>query len=56
MAAVVISSNDQLKNNYITQMFKVVTNPTDDEEMVRTVLCLGEIGVFVDLSKMNGII
>lgn len=37
-------------------MFKLITNPTDDESLVRTVLCLGEIGAFVDLSKMNGII
>lgn len=52
MAAVIIQSNDQLKNSYITQMSKIITNPSDDEQIVRTALCLGEIGVFVDLSKM----
>lgn len=52
MAAVIIQSNDTLKNSYITQMFKIISNPTDEEQIVRTTLCLGEVGVFVDLSKM----
>ena len=56
MAAVIIQSSDQLKNAYINEMVKVITNPPDDEQIVRTTLCLGEIGVFVDLSKMQGII
>lgn len=56
MAGVIIQSNDQLKNTYITHLSKTITNPTDDEQIVRATLCLGEIGVFVDLSKMPGII
>lgn len=37
-------------------MFKTIQQQADEELIVRSVLCLGEIGVFVDLSKMNGII
>lgn len=56
MAAVIIQSNDQLRNMYINNIFKILSNPSDQDQLVRTTLCLGEIGVFVDLSKMQGII
>lgn len=56
MAAVIIQSNNQLLNNYITQMSKVLSSPPDEEQIVRAALTLGEIGVFADLSGMQGII
>jgi len=56
MAAVIIQSNEQLKNNYIGNLFGAIQKKGTEDEIVRSSLVLGEIGVYVDLSSIKGII
>lgn len=58
IAAIIITSNNQKMLSYINNFIQVISNQSQQstDTVVKAILCLGEIGLFQDLSQVGNII
>jgi len=57
IAAIIIASNFNIMGTYIGKLLTMIQNQgTSDNDKVKATLCLGEIGIFKDLSQIQNLI